>query len=65
MPLTFAPARVEMDRRADGTIVLRSPQTLGPYARCVTEWLVHWAVAAPDRVTDDDGCGRRHAERHS
>jgi feruloyl-CoA synthase len=50
MPLTFAPAEVEVDRRADGTILLRSPQTLRRHARCVTEWLVHWAGAAPDRV---------------
>jgi feruloyl-CoA synthase len=46
----FAPAKVELDKRADGTMLLRSPQKLGPYARCVTEWLVQWSDRAPERV---------------
>jgi feruloyl-CoA synthase len=29
---------------------VRSPQKLGPYARCVTEWLSGWSDRAPDRV---------------
>jgi feruloyl-CoA synthase len=48
--LRFAPARVEVEKRADGTTLLRSPRALGPYARCVTEWLVQWSERAPDRV---------------
>ena len=48
--MNFAPQKVEMQRRADGTILLRSPQKLGPYARCVTEWLVQWSDKAPDRT---------------
>src|SRR5687768_3917675 len=48
--MKFAPAKVECDQRADGTVVLRSPQTLGPYARCVTEWLVQWSDRAPERL---------------
>jgi feruloyl-CoA synthase len=48
-PLSFAPARVEVERRADGTLVLRSPQPLAPPARAVGEWLRHWAQAAPER----------------
>src|SRR5688572_11099564 len=48
--MKFAPAKVERDQRADGTVVLRSPQTLGPYARCVTEWLVQWSDRAPERL---------------
>src|SRR5688572_13201723 len=48
--LRFAPAKVELEKRADGAMVLRSPQKLGSYARCVTEWLVHWSDRAPDRV---------------
>jgi feruloyl-CoA synthase len=47
--LRFAPAGVEMERRKDCTY-LRSPQKLGPYARCVTEWLVQWSDRAPARV---------------
>jgi feruloyl-CoA synthase len=46
----FAPQRVDVEKRADGTIVLRSPQKLGPVARCVTEWLVQWSDRAPERI---------------
>ena len=48
--LRFAPAKVDTERRADGTILLRSPQKLGPYARCVTEWLIKWSDQAPERT---------------
>jgi feruloyl-CoA synthase len=48
--MKFAPAKVEVERRPDGSAVLRSPQKLGPYSRCVTEWLVEWSDRAPDRV---------------
>jgi feruloyl-CoA synthase len=48
-PLKFAPARVAVDKRADGSMIVRSPQKLGPYARCVTEWLSHWSDRAPER----------------
>ena len=52
MPTTlkFAPARVALEKRADGSMIVRSPQKLGPSARCVTEWLVRWSDRAPDRV---------------
>ena len=49
--LRFAPPKVEVQKRADGSMLLRSPQKLGPYARCVTEWLVQWSDRAPDRVS--------------
>ena len=48
--LRFAPAAVEVVRRADGVQVLRSPQQLQPYARCIGEYLERWAGEAPDRV---------------
>jgi feruloyl-CoA synthase len=48
--MRLAPAKVDLEKRADGTMLLRSPQKLGPYARCVTEWLVQWSDKAPDRV---------------
>ena len=48
--LRFAPAKVEVEHRADGSMLLRSPQELRPYARAAGEWLVHWAQAAPERV---------------
>ncbi|MDX1374421.1 MAG: feruloyl-CoA synthase [Burkholderiales bacterium] len=48
--LRFAPARVEVEKRADGSLLLHSPMSLGRHARCVTEWLVDWAGRAPERV---------------
>src|SRR5687767_3518875 len=48
--LRFAPARVEVEKRADGSIILRSPQALGPYPRALGEWLVQWAQKAPQRT---------------
>ena len=57
--MNFAPQKVEMQRRADGTILLRSPQKLGSYARCVTEWLVQWSDKAPDRTFLAERVGER------
>jgi feruloyl-CoA synthase len=50
MKTRFAPARAELLKRPDGSMLLSSPQKLGAYARCVTEWLVNWSDRAPDRV---------------
>jgi feruloyl-CoA synthase len=49
-PVTLGPQDVIVERRADGSMLLRSPQKLGPYPDKVTERLVHWAKVAPDRV---------------
>lgn len=46
----FAPARVTTMRRADGAIILASPQTLANYPPTLGALLAHWAQAAPDRV---------------
>jgi len=48
--LRFAPAEVDVDRRSDGSMLLRSPQPLQPFERCVGEWLVKWARQAPERT---------------
>jgi len=48
--LRLAPAKVQVERRADGTVRLRSPLNLGRHARAVGEWLTHWARAAPERT---------------
>jgi feruloyl-CoA synthase len=48
--LRLAPARMDVERRGDGAILLRSPQKLGAHARAVGEWLLRWAAEAPDRV---------------
>jgi feruloyl-CoA synthase len=45
----FAPAAVCVTYRSDGSILLKSEQTLGPYPRCVGVHLEHWAELAPDR----------------
>jgi feruloyl-CoA synthase len=41
---------VTMERRADGTIHLRSPHKLAPYPAKLTERLEHWARMVPDRT---------------
>jgi len=48
--LRFAPAQVIVDKRADGSYVLRSPQKLGPHSRAVGEWLERWAKETPERI---------------
>ena len=48
--LRFAPATVDVERRADGSMVLRSPQTLRAYEGSVGEWLARWAREAPERL---------------
>jgi feruloyl-CoA synthase len=48
--LTFAPASIQLERRADGSMVVRSAQALQPCARTVGEWLLRWAAEAPDRT---------------
>lgn len=47
--------------RADGSILLTSGWDLGPVARRSTDWLDHWAAAAPDRVflAERSGAGWR------
>ena len=58
--LRFAPAQVLSERRSDGTLLLRSPQKLAPYARAVGEWLLHWAAAAPKRIFLAERAGDAH-----
>ena len=48
--MKLAPAKVDLERRADGSLLLRSPEKLGSFPRCLTEWLAHWADKAPERV---------------
>jgi hypothetical protein len=48
--MRFAPRQVELDWRADGNMLLRSPQKLGKYARCVTERLSQRSDRAAERV---------------
>jgi feruloyl-CoA synthase len=50
IPLRFLPARVDVERRTNGTLVLRSPEPLKPYARCIGEYLERWATERPNEV---------------
>ena len=43
-------AEVLIERRADGTSILRSPEPLAAYPAKLTERFAHWARTAPDRV---------------
>ena len=49
-PVRLGAPAVTVERRSDGAIVLRSPRPLQPHADNLTERLVHWAKAAPDRI---------------
>ena len=46
----FATPEIVADRRADGSIWLKSTTPLQQGARCVGDWLEHWARQAPERI---------------
>ena len=48
--LRMAPAQVLVEKRSDGSILMRSPHKLGAHARAVGEWLQRWAAEAPERT---------------
>ncbi len=47
-PRWLAPPRAVRVALDDGSFVLRSPEPLQPYARCIGEWLERWAAETPD-----------------
>jgi feruloyl-CoA synthase len=49
-PQWLAPPRTVRVGFDDGSFVLRSPEPLKPYARCVGEWLERWAIETPDAL---------------
>jgi feruloyl-CoA synthase len=49
-PVKLGPPDVLIERRKDGAILMRSPHPLPAYPKNLTDRLVHWAEAAPDRV---------------
>ena len=49
-PIDFLSRDVEIERRADGTIVLQSNHKLRPYEKHVPAFLAKWAAEAPDRL---------------
>jgi feruloyl-CoA synthase len=46
----FATPSVSVERRPDGALILRSRVALDPPARCVGDWLEHWAREKPETV---------------
>jgi feruloyl-CoA synthase len=46
----FATPSITAERRADGSIWLKSATPPGQSARCVGDWLEHWARATPERI---------------
>src|ERR1700694_4938781 len=46
----FATPEIVADRRADGSIWLKSATPLQSGARCVGDWLEHWARQTPERI---------------
>jgi feruloyl-CoA synthase len=46
----FAKPEIVVDRRSDGTVLLRSSWPLGDFAPSVGSWLDEWAEKAPDRI---------------
>ncbi|HEY0883951.1 MAG TPA: AMP-binding protein, partial [Ramlibacter sp.] len=51
---------MQAETRPDGSLVLRNPLPLQPFARCVGEWLEHWAATTPEVLflAERDGEGR-------
>ena len=46
----FATPAIVAERRADGSIILKSTTPLREGARCVGDWLEHWARQTPERI---------------
>src|SRR5512143_4151884 len=46
----FMKPAVAREARPDGSIILRSTVPLQEAARCVGDWLEHWARQTPDRI---------------
>ena len=53
----FATPSIVADRRADGSIIVKSTTPLAPSACCIGDWLEHWARQAPDRIFLADRAG--------
>jgi feruloyl-CoA synthase len=49
-PVRLAAPDCAVERRADGTLLIRARDALGPYPDRITERLIHWAERTPDRV---------------
>ncbi len=56
-PVRLGPRDVAVERKADGTIYLRSPHKLAPYPTKITDCLTQWAARTPDRIFMADRVG--------
>ena len=45
----FGARDTTLERRADGTLILRSPHAMGEFDRCVSDWLLKWARERADQ----------------
>ena len=46
----FATPAISVDRRNDGSIIVKSTAPLQAHGRCVGDWLEHWARQTPERI---------------
>lgn len=60
-PVRLGNMAAAADRRADGTVILRSVEPLADYPRAIVDALADWAAKTPDAVliADRDGAGWR------
>jgi feruloyl-CoA synthase len=49
-PQALAPREVVREDLPGGGFLLRHPRDLQPYARCIGDWLEHWARATPEAL---------------
>lgn len=49
-PAEFAPPAVSVERRRDGSVILRSPEPLREYPTNLGCLLLQWAATTPERV---------------
>lgn len=49
-PFSLAPPRAVRENLAGGRFVLRHPEPLQPFARCIGAWLAHWAATTPQAL---------------
>ena len=46
----FAKPAIAAERRADGSIIVKSTVALKESARCIGDWLEYWAQETPERI---------------
>lgn len=49
-PVSFFSPEVELNRRSDGSYLMRSVEPLASYDQRIGDWLERWATEAPDRA---------------